>query len=396
MSQTTPPTYRQLLAAGEPFRLLFPLGVLFGLTGVLLWPAYVWGGMDTYPVLIHTRIMIECFLASFVIGFLGTALPRLLDVPKVHGREAMFYAVGLTASFALHLISMHTLGDLLFLLTFGSFVASLALRARVRKDMPPPAFVLVLIGLLCALAGTVSFLLAAVWKGGPEYQLYQAGRLLLYQGFLLFPIMGVGAFLLPRFFDLPNQQNFPESLAPPPGWWRSASFAFVCGLLGLLSFALEYLQYLPAAYLLRASALLLYFWREVPVHKAKFSNGSLAMALRVALFSIPLGYIAMALLPARQITLLHIVFITGFSLLTLTVATRVIFGHGGRSELFPRTLWSIRALVALIVLAMATRVSADWMPDVRLTHYAYAALAWAAAVIVWAVCVLPGVRNPDD
>ncbi len=396
MSQTTQLNYRALIAAGEPFRLLFPLGVFFGLTGVLLWPAYVWGGIDTYPVLMHTRIMIECFLAAFVIGFLGTALPRLLDVPKVRGREALLYTAGLLLSFTLHLNAQHLWGDLLFLLTFGGFVAALAYRARARKDVPPPAFVLVLIGLLCALFGTISFVLAAVWTNGPEYPLYQAGRLLLYQGFLLFPLMGVGAFLLPRFFDLPNKQNFPESLSPPPGWWRSAGFAFACGLLGLLSFALEFFQYLSAAYLLRAGALLLYFWREVPIHKAKFNTGSLAMSLRIALLSIPLGYVIMAILPARQITFLHIVFITGFSLLTLTVATRVIFGHGGRSALFARSLWSIRALVALILLAVATRVSADWMPDVRLTHYAYAALAWATAVVIWAIRVLPGVRHPDD
>lgn len=389
-------SYRQLIAAGEPFRLLFPIGVVFGLIGVLVWPAYVWGAIETYPVLMHTRLMIECFLGAFVIGFLGTALPRLLDVPKVHGREASLYVTGLITCCALHLTSKYTGGDLLFLLSFGGFAASLVYRARARKDVPPPGFVLVALGIMSALAGTICFLLSSLWTDGPVYQLYQAGRLLLYQGFLLFPLMGVGAFLLPRFFDLPNKQNFPESLTPPPGWWARAGFALGCGLLGLLSFALEFFQYLSAAYLLRAAALIIYFWREVPIHKAKFSVGSLAMSLRVALLSIPIGYVAMAILPARQITLLHIVFITGFSLLTLTVATRVIFGHGGRSDQFKRPLWSIRALVALIVLAMATRVSADWMPDIRITHYAYAALAWATAVIIWAIRVLPGVRHPDD
>jgi len=53
-------------------------------------------------------------------------------------------------------------------------------------------------------------------------------------------------------------------------------------------------------------------------------------------------------------------------------------------------------VAALIILAMVTRVSADWMPDLRLSHYAYAGLAWAAAALIWVAYVLPGVRHPDD
>jgi hypothetical protein len=36
------------------------------------------------------------------------------------------------------------------------------------------------------------------------------------------------------------------------------------------------------------------------------------------------------------------------------------------------------------------------MPDLRLSHYAYAGLAWAAAALIWVAYVLPGVRHPDD
>lgn len=397
MKSTATTSYPQLIAAGEPFRLLFPLGILFGLTGVLVWPAYRWGLIETYPLLIHLRLMIECFLASYVMGFLGTAFPRLIEAPKVRGFEVSAYATGLLATCGFHLASLHLWGDLLFLSTLGGFLFGLARRARVRKDLPPPGFALVILGPLCALLGTLCLLAVGLWpNGSAAYGFHQAGRLLLYQGFLLFPIMGVGAFLLPRFFDLPNKQSLPESLTPSPEWWSRARFALLCGGLVLFSFGLEFFSYLSTAYVLRAAAVLLYFWREVPIHKAKFSQGTLPRVLRIALFSIPLGYLAMAALPARQVTLLHVVFITGFALLTLTVATRVIFGHGGRAEDFKSKLWSMRSLAALMVLAMATRISADWMPELRFNHYAYAALAWTLGVLIWMVCVLPGVRRPDD
>ncbi|HKK17634.1 MAG TPA: NnrS family protein, partial [Opitutales bacterium] len=118
-------------------------------------------------------------------------------------------------------------------------------------------------------------------------------------------------------------------------------------------------------------------------------------SLRIALAAIPLGYLAMAGLPARHVTLIHIVFIGGFTLLTFTVATRVVLGHSGQSEKFVRPLKSIVLMAGLFVLAMATRVAADWMPEVRMTHYAYASFAWTAAAVVWAVCILPGVKRAD-
>ena len=61
----------------EPFRIFFPAGILIGIAGVALWPAYYAGLVVTYPGTGHARLMIEGFMASFIIGFLGTAGPRI-------------------------------------------------------------------------------------------------------------------------------------------------------------------------------------------------------------------------------------------------------------------------------------------------------------------------------
>lgn len=389
-----PPTYIALIAASEPFRLLFPLGAAMGILGVMLWPAHIWWGAD-YPLLSHAGIMIQCFLASFVIGFLGTAFPRLLDVSKFRLRESVGFAAGIVAVAVLHLTQHSILADATFLLVLLLFVGSLLHRARSRKDVPPPGFVLVLMGLLSALAGVGLQITLTVWSEALPVDYYFLGKRLLQQGFLLLPVMGIGAFLLPRFFGLPNRQSFPESLRPPPGWWPRAGFAASCGLVVIASFCLEAWGFVRPAWLLRAAAVLVYFWREVPIHQAAYSRGSLAWSLRIALAAIPLGYLAMAVLPARHMTLIHIVFIGGFTLLTFTVATRVVLGHSGQSEKFARPLKSVACVAGLFVLSMATRVSADWMPDLRMSHYAYASLSWAAAVLVWVVAILPDVRRAD-
>lgn len=392
-SDRSDPGYWALVAAGEPFRLLFPIGTLLGLIGILLWPLAVWGLIPTYPGPAHARIMIEGFVTSFIIGFLGTALPRLLGAPRMGLRETLVFAAALTGLTGLHLAGASLWGDRLFLLLLLILLGGLVFRFLRREDNPPPAFVLVGLGLLSGLLGAVSQCLPS-GTPGPAW-VFSLGRLLLFQGFVLLPVLGVGAFLLPRFFDLPNRQTLPESLSFSPEWKRRARFALFCGLLILTSFVLEAVGVFRTAYALRAASILLYFSRELPFHQSKSMPGSLTLGLRLALTSLPLGYGLMALWPVHALTFLHVVFITGFSLLIFVVASRVLFGHSGQTEKFQATLWPILILSVILPLAMLTRVSADWMPELRFDHYAYAAIAWAIGVGLWALSILPAVRKSD-
>src|SRR4051794_40722882 len=83
------------LAASEPFRIFFPMGVLIGISGVSLWPLYFLGiHRSFYPGVMHARLMIEGFAGGFILGFLGTALPRLLEVHPLSKRE-LFVLFGL-------------------------------------------------------------------------------------------------------------------------------------------------------------------------------------------------------------------------------------------------------------------------------------------------------------
>ena len=387
--------YWGLVAAGEPFRLLFPLGAAIGIFGVLLWPLYVWKVIDIYPGQLHARIMIEGFLACFVIGFLGTALPRLLGVPRMTIWETLGFASGLLGITFLHYTEQSFLGDQVFFFTLTVLVIGLLVRWIFRTDTPPPAFVLVGMGILLALVGSATLVISSISLANASEWSQPIGKLFLYQGFLLLPAMGIGAFLLPRFFGLPNRQSFPESLSLPDGWQPRALFAFCCGVAVVVSFVMEAMGELALGCGLRAAAFLVYLGKEVPFYKSGWGGGSLATGLRIALVSIPLGLILVALYPADRFSFLHLVFISGFSVLVFTVATRVVLGHSGQANRFQAKLWSIRVLLALLVLAMLTRVSADWMPKIQMSHYGFAALTWIAGVFVWAFFILPSVRKAD-
>ena len=67
-------------AQGEPYRLLFPLGAMIGVYGVMLWPAFVLGWIPFYPGIMHARIMVQGFVFCFMAGFLGSALTHMLEV----------------------------------------------------------------------------------------------------------------------------------------------------------------------------------------------------------------------------------------------------------------------------------------------------------------------------
>ncbi|MCC5838906.1 MAG: NnrS family protein [Opitutales bacterium] len=390
-----PPSALRLTAAGEPFRLLFPLGTMLGILGVALWPAFAWGLWPVYPAAAHAPIMIHGFLASYVFGFLGTALPRLLDAPKLGLRTTLLLGAGPLALSIAHLAEAAALGFGLFLVWLTGFLLLLGSRFRENRDIPPPGFVLVALGLLCGWTGSLLLFMDAVGTGlGPT--LYTLARLLAWQAFLLFPVLGIGAFLLPRFFGMPSKHAFPEQLLPSPAWLRRAGFASACGSLILIGFSLEAYGHAVAGHLLRALGLSIYLLREIPLHKAHEARGDLALGLRIALIALPLGLVLASSFAGAHLGWMHVFYLTGFGLITFIVATRVLLGHSGQSGRFTARLPGVRVLSLCTVLSLALRVRADYLNTGRFEAYAWAALIWIGGVAAWTATTLPRIRYPDN
>lgn len=385
-----------LTLSREPFRFFFPAAVLAGLTGVALWPLHFWGVVEFYPGQSHSRLMAYGFFGGFMLGFLGTALPRMLSAKPLRTWEAWLLLL-LYAAMALAILAGRmAAGDALFLALLAAFAVMAGVRFLKRGDMPPPGFVLVALALACAGAGAV----LGIVQTYKEDAFFEATlqRLLVYQGFMLLPILGVGAFLLPRFFGVQSGHNFPESVSPPPGWTRKALVALGTGLVIVGSFWIEAIGWVRTGPAVRLLAAGFYISLEVPVFRRSNTRNAPGRVLRLAFLMLLAGFLAIVFLPAYRVSLLHLTLVGGFAVITLTVATRVIYGHSGNLPLLERRNRWLWATVALILLAMATRISGDFWPRVLASHYSYGAAIWIIALLIWSFYVLPKVllRDPDD
>jgi uncharacterized protein involved in response to NO len=262
-----------------------------------------------------------------------------------------------------------------------------------REDLPPPGFALVGLGFLNALAGA-ALLASAPWNLWTHAM--PVGTALLNEGWVLLLVLGIGGFLLPQFMGM-EQKEFPESRTPLPGWKPRALAAAATGITITATLIAESLAFHPlAAQLVRCTTAAAYLLATVPFHRVKVPAVTLTICLRAALVLLVAGLVFPLCWPLQRIAGLHVIFIGGFSLITLTVATRVVLGHSGNSRLFPTPLPFLITAALLIVAAAALRAIGDFVPLTRNHWLNGASYAWMLGAAVWAWRALPKVRIPDS
>ncbi len=380
------------MACEEPYRIFFPLGLLAGISGVTLWPLYFSGIHHFYPGVMHARFMVEGFMAAFVFGFLGTAGPRLTGTPRFSPRELLSVLVLYAAAFISHLSERYWLGDTFFLGLLLVYASFLGRRFFKGESLPPPGFVLVGFGFLCAIAGAASLAAGETGLGSsPMWILF--GGTLLNEIWILFLILGVGSFLLPRLLQVPPQSSGPRAF---PGWRKRALRAGATGvailsLYGLDAFAGASRLTALARFLVAAG----YFISQLGLHRGQAPRVTITRCLYLGISLTLLGLLFPLGWPLQRVAGLHIVFIGGFALTTLTVATRVVLGHGGFSTLFFTKLPFLGATALLFLSGMALRSGADFVPSWRGGALTLGAILWTAGAVIWGWSVLPKVRFSD-
>jgi uncharacterized protein involved in response to NO len=378
----------------EPYRVFFPLGVLAGIWGVMMWPMFYGGWLKFYPGESHTRMMIEGFMSAFVLGFLGTAFPRLAGNRSWFGGEFLVILGLWLLTVSSHALGRVPAGDAAFCVMLLALFAGMAGRWIFgHRDTPPPGFLLAFAGIIGA-AVAAGFLAT---HPSPTLMQWHFARLWLFQGFLLLPLMGIGPYVLPRFFGETSSHSFDDSPRPPAGWWRKAGAAFVAMLMVAASFGLEVSEHAMAGQLLRAALIFIWFAMETPAFRRVKLSTTPGNAVRWAFASMVAGLVCAAVWPLTRVGSLHLFFVSGLGLVTLAVGARVILGHAGRHDLLGGEIVWLRWVIGLVILAATTRMSSDFMPNLRVSHHIYAALTWAIAALVWLAALTKYLlRHEDD
>ena len=139
----------------EPFRIFFPLGVLFAWVGVGHWLTYALEVTTTYSCKVHGLVQMQAFMMAFATGFLLTAVPRRTQTPTATRAEmtALIAALIVTTLAAITdswVISESAYAALFVLL--GQFALRRFL-GRAAGRRPPAAFVLVPVAALQGFGG---------------------------------------------------------------------------------------------------------------------------------------------------------------------------------------------------------------------------------------------------
>jgi hypothetical protein len=148
--------------------------------------------------------------------------------------------------------------------------------------------------------------------------------------------------------------------------------------------AAAWLRVVPATVL----ALLVWKLFRVPGRRS-----TLSWSIWSAGWFVLLGVWTAAILPNRAILGYHLVFLGGFGLLILGIATRVVVSHGAHPvEHEGRVLR--RGVLVVVALALLARVGAEFAPASTNLHYALSALLWITAWIWWGSGALPRIVRP--
>ena len=368
----------------SPYRIFFPLGFCFGLWGIIVWVFY-WKGMIANPAEIHSSVVVGGFLFSFITGFLLTATPKYLNT-----YEARFYEV---VSMIFIVITMVVL---LILEQFTAFIGveciGFILLARFvlvrfvnRKANAYPFYIFLIAGLFIGILSTSVFFMNKLVPISDSVM--EFSKRLYYQGIVLCFVIGVGSSLIPmilgtvqfQVIQVSNKQSeFPFlSSITTPIWWLLVLF--------IGSFVLESFLVSSLGAVLKAvvvSYIMFKLWKLYAYPKV---NTRMTVSLWVSGWFIVIGLWLLVIFPTLYVHAAHMLYIGGFSLLTLLIASRVTMAHGGyglKSEINSNILYVV---LAFVLLAAITRITAIFWPEIYISHLAYAALSFGTALLVWGV-----------
>ena len=335
---------------------------------------------------VHVWVQVYGFIWSFIIGFLGTAVPRLTRTTPLHAVTVILLMLLSCSSVVAVLAQKFLWAHLLFLATLAVLLVCLVVRFRRRNPRP---------------ARDVH--LPAVRDARRNPRLRVVRRRAARHALEPEPHAGDGrehglpgrgdpahsrCGWIPRALDprlaraLPTTDDGIPQIDPATVAQRIAHAA--CARRHPRSFWLEAFVHESLGAGLRAALVTAEAVWQMQIHRKPVSGKLTSHWLRWAVWLIVVGLWAGALAPAQaRVACLHLCFAGGFTLVIIGIATRVTLSHGGYSAMLKRSYRPLSVAAVLILIGMITRFVVDIIPMETTRHLAYAALAWCLGLLVF-------------
>ncbi len=370
----------------EPYRVLFPLGLLLTWAGVFHWFLHGLGFLSDYRPVFHSIAQIQGFMMCFAVGFLFTAIPRRTGTRPPAAWQmavALLAPVGCTVAawFQAWAWSQACWVTMVVVLIGFAVVRFRSARANRR---PPNSFLWIPLSFLMGVTGAGLIGLFGVL--GPDYfALHDLGRLLLLQGMFVGLVVGVGGLVFPL---ITRGEGPPDDTAASAHRWARAGHV-VAALVLAGSFWVEVYQSLRGGLALRALLVLILLLVSARLWRFPNLPGWHRWLVWLSGWMIPVGYLLAALFPGAKKAGLHVVFIGGFALMAFSVGLHVTLAHGGHKRLLSGRPWQVFFYGGLLLVAVVFRALVDFDGRRFFPWLAVSSGVFLLASVCWAILVIP-------
>jgi uncharacterized protein involved in response to NO len=259
------------------------------------------------------------------------------------------------------------------------------LRAGAARTAPPAPLVWIPASLAAGAVGAVLVAASPALAGGGAPLPWIVGRGLLVQGLVAGLVIGAAGLVVPAL-----TRGEAEAAPPAPAGRRRALLAHGLAAAGFFaSFPVEALVNVRLGLALRATIATVALVGTARLHRPPTRPGVHPWLVWLGAWLVPLGFWTGAVVPRHLGAALHVVFVGGFAQLVLAVAAHVACSPHGGAEPAPASPRALRAMAALLAIAFAARLLAAADRAHVAAWLSAAGLAFTAAVVAWAVGVVP-------
>lgn len=303
-----------------------------------------------------------------------TAVPKMTRSAPASDFEILLALLFCVAHWFFYLLPILNFSVYVFALQLSFIFVFIVKRVLKTKIIPFEGFVFLLFAFVLAWFGIIWTLFAS--QGDFKYFYMFCG-----EAFILNAICGIGVRLIPVIARAPAALAV-DRISRFPAYLEFIIYGFLLNL----TYILEFLGYTQLAYSGRLVFLIFFAVFKFKIFQKPVQITVVGLGLKAALLGLITGYGLLTFNIGGYLAGMHVVYICGFTLLTIMVASRVAIAHGQRSINLEIRSIPLIFTVGLFLAATVLRYSVLGIHQTKAV--VMAALLFLAALWIWKFFIL--------